>query len=230
MTGAKTTPLIVTASDKSSAEHLAETGALGLTTSTWQVIALVASWMAIGLLTALALRRRGHEFGPNAALGVILGPMFVFLALDMARHRERDEPIRLSTSQEATGPPILVVAVGVVDDPRAASRAVESMGEKMGPIIAAVPVEYEVAERVHGMGEPPPASETLDQMAQAFAPASPGQMMLPGRAETSIPLAVEETGAGMVLLIGSESKSVAPTLEQILEVPVMRIAPHSSSE
>lgn len=229
MTGARTTPLIATTSSQSSAEHVTGAEVLGLATSTWQLIALVASWMAIGLVTALALRKRGHEFGPNAALGVILGPMFVFLALDMARHRERDEPIRLSASPTATGSPILVVAVGDVDDPQAASRAIESMGAS-GPIVTAVPVEYEVAERVHGMGEPAPSSEVLDRIAQAFAPTSTGQMMLPGRAETSIPLAVEETNAGMVVLIGSESSSVAPALEEHVEVPVIRITPGSAPE
>ncbi len=196
---------------------------MGLTTTTLQVILLAGSWMVIGLATAMVLKRRGHEFGPNAALGIILGPIFVFLAFDMVRRRESDKPIRVSESAKSTGQSVLVVVVGELPDPGTDIREVIASVGEFGTVTVAVPVEYEVAERVHGMGKSPPSSEILDEVAEALDDLSPGKMMLPGRVETSIAAGVRETGAELVLLVGSESSSITSELDRKLDIPVVRI-------
>jgi hypothetical protein len=60
------------------------------------VVLLVAVWIVVGFGTAIVLSRRGNGFGPHAALGVVLGPLFIFLALDTIRNREHDQPIETS--------------------------------------------------------------------------------------------------------------------------------------
>lgn len=199
-----------------------EPPALAALSTTSQVLLIVACWIGVGLVTAVFLRRRAHEFPPNAALGIILGPLFLFLAYDMIRRRESEKPIILAPSSEATGPAVLIVAVGDVDEPGAILEAVEELGAT-GPIMAAVPVEYEIAHRVHSLGGSPPPSEQLNQLAGTLARLDPGLMMLPGQVEKSIPLAMKATGADLVLLVGSESDSAALALGQDLQSRVLRV-------
>lgn len=188
----------------------------------WGVALLVALWIAIGLGTAFVLSRRGHEFGPNAALGVVLGPLFVFLALDTVRRREHDQPIELSSSTRSGGEHVLIVAVGDINDPGAAIRALPTSVDELGPITLAIPVEHEVAERVHRMDGPPPLRDELDRIAGAFPNRSPGRMLLPGRLEEAIPIGVRETEADLVVLVGSGASTVSPGLESRLNATVIR--------
>lgn len=192
------------------------------TTNVWQVIGLGALWIGIGLATAWVLRRRGHEFGPNAALGAILGPLFIFLAYDMSRRRESEEPIELARPGESSGPAVLVIAVGELERAEVAVEAITNAVGDAGPVTAAVPVEYEVGERVHDMEAQPPTSPELDGLAEALSQFSPGLMMLPGRIDKSIARGVQKTGAEWVLLIGSDSSAIAPDLEKDLRTNVLR--------
>ena len=87
---------------------------------------------------------------------------------------------------------------------------------------AAVPVEYEVAERVHRFGDNAPPSPALDDLAASLSDYAPGLMMLPGRVDRSIPRGIEETGAELVVIVGTESGSIAPGLEAQLSTQVVR--------
>ena len=186
-----------------------------------QVLLFAACWVGVGLATAFMLRRRAHEFGPNAALGAVLGPVFLFLAYDIVRRREDEMPIELAAPTPSHGPAVLVIAAGDLDDPVAARAAVASVGE-LGPVTAAVPVEYEVAERVHRFGKSPPLSTKLDDLAASLSEYDPGLMMLPGRVDRSIPRGIAETGAEVVIIVGTESDSIAPGLETQLSTHILR--------
>lgn len=39
------------------------------------------AWVAGGVVAAVLMRRRGHDFGLRLALGMILGPLIVLLAV-----------------------------------------------------------------------------------------------------------------------------------------------------
>lgn len=207
----------------SSSYGVVEVGALAfLDTTAGQVSVLVLAWMGIGVVSAAILHMRGHEFRPYAALGAVLGPAFVFLAYDTIRRRESSEPISISVSDRVSGSPILVVAVGDLIDGEPTLAAFDSVAE-VGPVTVAVPVEYEVAERVHEMGGSPPDSSDLSRLAEALDRYTPGLMMLPGPVEKSIPAGVRETGAELVVIVGDDSRSVAPELETVLDTNVIRV-------
>lgn len=198
-------------------------GAIGLLETTGQTVTLVACWVGIGVAAAALLGRRGHEFRSYAALGAVLGPVFVFLAFDVMRRRESERPIRLSfSSASSSGPSVLVVAVGRIRNTSATVGTMRSLGDT-GEVYAAVPTTYEVGERVHRQGDSPPESEDLDDLAFLLASYGPGLMMLPGRLERSVPAAVEETGAATVVLVGEESAAAARELEETLTAKVVRV-------
>jgi hypothetical protein len=186
-----------------------------------QVLLFAACWVGVGLATAVVLRRRAHEFGPNAALGAVLGPVFLFLAYDIVRRREDEMPIEVASPTPSEGAAVLVIAAGDLGDPGTARAAVASVGD-LGSVTAAVPVEYEVAERVHRFGKSPPPSTTLDDLAASLSEYDPGLMMLPGRVDRSIPRGVAETGAEVVVIVGTESDSIAPGLEARLSTHIVR--------
>ena len=85
-----------------------------------------------------------------------------------------------------------------------------------------MPVEYEVAERVHRFGDPAPSSPALEDLAASLSDYAPGLMMLPGRVDRSIPRGVAETGAELVVIVGEESESIAPGLEAQLSTHIVR--------
>lgn len=188
--------------------------------TTW-IVLLVLCWVGIGLATAVVLRRRSHEFGPNAVLGVVLGPLFVFLAYDMVRRRESVEAITLSHPSDASGTSVLVVVVGELEEPDTVVRLLADLDE-VGPVTVAVPVEYEVAQRVHALGGFPPTSDLLDQLAGALSRFAPGKMMLPGPLEKSIPPAAVAGGADIVALVGTDCQTAAPGLEEDLRARLIR--------
>jgi hypothetical protein len=115
-----------------------------------QVLLFAACWVGVGLATAVVLGRRGHEFGPHAALGSVLGPVFLLLAYDIVRRRENEKPIELTSPTSSRGPSVLVVLAGDLHDSGSARAAVASVGVP-GRVTAAVPVEYEVAEGSIGL-------------------------------------------------------------------------------
>lgn len=193
-----------------------------LLTTTSQVLIFGLCWIGVGLATAIFLRRRAHEFPPNAALGIILGPLFIFLAYDMIRRRETEKPIALSPPSDAEGPTVLVVAVGDLEQTGSIAGAIRGLGP-VGPVIAAVPVEYEIAQRVHSLGASPPPSDQLTWLANELAEFEPGLMMLPGQVEKSIPSALKTTGSELVLLVGSESQSAASALGENVPTRVVSV-------
>lgn len=212
-----------THSDAAQVGEALESPVLGIFSNTTSLVVLfVLCWVGVGLTTAVLLRRRAHEFGPNAALGVVLGPLFVFLAYDMIRRRETEEPITLSHPADTQGLSVLVVLVGELERPDAALQVMDDL-EQVGSVIAAVPVEYEVAQRVHTLGGFPPTSDRLDELAATLDRFSPGKTMLPGPVAKSIPSATRAIGADLVLLVGSEGQSAAPGLEEDLRSQVIRV-------
>lgn len=215
-----TTPRPGISSEPTPIVELLEHPTPALLSTTSQVLIFGLCWIGIGLATAIYLRRRAHEFPPNAALGIILGPLFIFLAYDMIRRRETEKPIALSPPSNAEGSTVLVVAVGDLEQPGAVLEAVRGLGP-VGPIIVAVPVEYEIAQRVHSLGASPPPSDQLTQLAKVLAEFEPGLMMLPGQVEKSIPSALKTTGSEMVLLVGSESQAAASALGEDVQTRVV---------
>ncbi len=197
-------------------------GVFGLVNTAGQTFTLLACWVGVGLAAAAVLGRRGHEFRPYAALGAVLGPMFLFLAYDAIRRRESEQPIRLSSASASTSPPVLVVAVGSIEDPASTVDAVQSLGD-IRDVLAAVPTTYEVGDRVRHHGQSPPGSGDLEALASILGPLQPGLLMLPGPLEKSLPVAVDETGASAVVLVGGASTAVAPELEETLAARVVRI-------
>lgn len=53
--------------------------------ATRYLLVIAAMWVAIGLVVACLLRRRGHAFYPWFALGTTLGPSIECLAIERAR-------------------------------------------------------------------------------------------------------------------------------------------------
>ena len=49
------------------------------------IVLIVVAWVTTGVVTAIVMRRRGHDFGFWLALGSVLGPFIVPSAIERAR-------------------------------------------------------------------------------------------------------------------------------------------------
>ncbi|MFE7765344.1 universal stress protein [Streptomyces sp. NPDC057438] len=106
----------------------------------------VGVWIAIGLLTAWWMARRGHRHWWWLVMGAIFGPVLAVVAGE----RVQQHPERLSRVEAgARGPGALRVLVGV-DGSKESQAALELAVELLGPyvesLVAAEVVGYDAAE------------------------------------------------------------------------------------
>ncbi len=88
------------------------------------VVALVLTWLAGGLVAAVAMRRSGGDFRIWLGMGVVLGPLAGWLALDRLRHLPARRPI----AREEFHPGQLDVLVGIDGSASAVSAARAALG------------------------------------------------------------------------------------------------------
>jgi nucleotide-binding universal stress UspA family protein len=109
------------------------------------VLGIGITWVAIGLLLAIVMGRRGHNSFGWLVIGILLGPLAVVLALT-ARGQEALRPARLRPGSRSLGGPGTVdVLVGYDGSPEslAALDAVpELFGERLGRVTVATVVTY----------------------------------------------------------------------------------------
>ena len=100
-------------------------GGLGEPTPVFGVGFLLV-WVTSGLVPALVVKRRGHDFRSAAALGFVFGPLFIPLAMQAMRNREDERPILLSSGRHGGGP--MDVLVGLVGPAASAPSVIPILG------------------------------------------------------------------------------------------------------
>ena len=190
------------------------------------VVMFGVGWVACGLAAAWVLWRRGHEFVPNAVVGGVLGPLFVFLAYDAVRYREPRQVLELVPP---TGADCLLVAVaGEVSDAdlvRVRAFVDDYLGD--GAVVVGAVVPFESVEHFLDRG-PDAVPASLVRLAESLAGLEPGQLLLPGLAEEAIVLG-GGVGAARVLVCGSKAGGLVARLEARLSIPVVDLEPVSAT-
>jgi nucleotide-binding universal stress UspA family protein len=110
------------------------------------VIAIGASWLAIGVALAIVMGRRGHNGFGWLVMGAIMGPLAVAFAIDAGRHDEQlhPEPLTPRRSQERPRGPVNVL-VGYDGSPEAIAAleaATVLLGTRAGRVTVATVVPY----------------------------------------------------------------------------------------
>lgn len=82
----------------------------------------LAAWVSVGLVTACVMRRAGHEFGPLAAMALVLGPLLIPLAVRMDREWRQKPAVRVLWEGVPGAGPVAVV-IGLVGSAQGAAAS-----------------------------------------------------------------------------------------------------------
>ena len=167
--------------------------------------ALLVAWACTGVLTAYLLRRRGHDFAPAAVLGVVFGPLFIPLALDAVRHRERAvRPVRLSPGVPAGGPVDVLIGLDDGADPVAPVQvALGLLGARIGRLTLARAVDFESAESDDWFDAKGAAALELELTSVLLPWHAPSTVLLPGDPAKALLAHAADDGYHLVVVVAS---------------------------
>lgn len=113
-------------------------------------VIFIVAWVVIGLVTGLWMIRRGHD--PRwMAIAVMLGPVFVPVAVERVERRPRlatsgPDGVPVPRSETLDGPRVLVGLDGSPESERALTTALGILGSRCGMLVLAEVVCYEATE------------------------------------------------------------------------------------
>ena len=158
------------------------------------------AWVTAGLLTAVILNRRGHEFRSAAALGVVFGPLFIPLVRQAMRRRRDDtatDSIAGSGGSARRGP--VDVLIGLLAPAASVTSVIpilETLGDRLGRLTVARVLTF---ESFHDEEDRNRAALELGCAELFLADYGPSTVFVPGHPGTA--LAAHATEAGYDLLI-----------------------------
>lgn len=189
----------------------------------WHEALFVATWMTVGAAAVLALRRRGHDLRSLLGLGLVLGPLFVPLAVEFVRRREpATAPITVAAGDdERHGRRAYVLVLG---DPQRAADALPVLRrmDDVGNVTVVGLIDFESAQRATWDEAKAVTSERLHQAALALREFTPGRALAPGRLDTamaSLPL----TSDDVVVVVGDAATGSLQRVGNAAGVPVIRV-------
>ncbi|HZJ28160.1 MAG TPA: universal stress protein [Acidimicrobiia bacterium] len=208
--------------------------------ATTALLLVLVAWVTIGVIAAVFMGRRGHAPFSWGALGAVLGPLVIPLALgDVKREREA-HAVTLSKGESGSGPVDVLVGIDGSQAALAAlTAALDLLGDRVGSITLAAVLDYDTAQSDRPWSE-------RDHAEAALADAAELATQRTGRAPTTTVLAgvpahaladhAVEAGAEL-LAIGSRGHgatkavlgSVATHLAASAPIPVLVFAERSPS-
>lgn len=168
--------------------------------------AFLVAWVATGLVTAYVLRRRGHDMRPTAALGLVLGPLFIPLARGIVREREALAPARvLSGGRRSRGSVDVVVGLlGPGERVGDVRPVLDLLGDCLGRVTVAAAVDYESAASDDWCGAKLRAVVELEVAAALLADRwEAATVLVPGRPDRASVRYASDTGHDLVVLAGA---------------------------
>ena len=200
-----------------------------------------AIWVVIGLLTGIAMGRRGHSWFGWTVIGCVLGPLVIPVALSSAG-RPHDAPaIRLAPGEAGSGSHQVIVGIdGSAESLAAVQSAIDLLGDDIGVFTLAAVVDIDTA-RPDGTGEDQRQAQAALAEAAQVAYEKLGRaaetILLTGAPAPALLGHATATGAEL-LAIGSRGRgasrrllgSVATQLAANAPVPVLVVGRHDRPE
>lgn len=151
-------------------------------------LAAWAVWMFAGAVVALVMRRRGYGLAGWFVLGVLLGPLVIFLTADVAEHRRRTGARVLEAGVREPG--AVDVLVGI--DDTAGSRlalhsALDVLGANVGRLTLATVLDYDTAASPESWSGDDQAIARLESIAAELGDRRPALVLLAGDAADQLP-------------------------------------------
>ncbi len=111
--------------------------------ATQALFIVMAVWAVIGLVAAVVMRRRGHHLFAWGAVGVLLGPLVIPLAISSVRSDAPSEAV-IEAGEPGIGPVDVLIAVdGSPEAKGAMYSAVELFAERLGRVALATVLDFD---------------------------------------------------------------------------------------
>ena len=181
-----------------------------------EILVVVASiWLAIGLVLAIVMGRRGHNGFEWLVLGTVLGPLGVVLAVDAGRHHERLAPDVLASGglvagSTGSGPGPVDVLVGFDGSPESAAAmdaVVGLLGERIGRLTVATVVPFGDVK-----AEERQARAGLGRLAGRIPGREPTLEVLHGHPSAALRQCAIESGYDLVV-VGTRGAGITKTIQ-----------------
>lgn len=193
-----------------------------------EIVLIVALWVATGVVTALVMRRRGHALSVWLALGSVLGPFIIPLAIERARFHEA-----AAASSDVIATPIkrgfdVVAGIDNSDEAFAAvEAALELFGASMTTLTLVTVLDYDAQSAAAGLELREKAQAVLDEIAANVDVGFVRTHILFGRADHELAEYARTHGAELIV-VGARGHgasealfgSITSRLVGVCEVPV----------
>jgi nucleotide-binding universal stress UspA family protein len=184
---------------------------------------VVAGWMAMGLVAALLMGRRGHDPFRWWVLGAVFGPLVLILAIEGVLAERESPAATIEQGREGEGPIRVLVGIDGSAESLASLRAVTAvLGPRIGRLTLATVVPFD------GTLPETDAGQVMIEAARVVADFHPTTVVLHGEPAHELGAFAEREGFD-VLVVGNRGRGISRMLtgsvaSQLLStdmVPVM---------
>lgn len=177
-----------------------------------ELIVILAFWVMIGVVTAFVMRRRGHDFAVWLALGSVLGPFIIPLAIGRARYYEhsgaRSGGIETPTRRGFD----VVAGIDGSDEATAAlEAAIELFGDSITTLTLVTVLDYDAQSAAAGLEPREKAQAMLDEVAFDVDVGFVRTQILFGRADRELAEYARTHGAELIV-VGTRGQGASEAL------------------
>lgn len=165
------------------------------------LLIVAAVWVAIGIICAFVMRRRGHDFYVWLALGTVLGPLVIPLAIERARfHGVVDRRSETIPTPLRSGFDVVAGVDGSDESLGAVNSALELFGDSITSLTLATVLDYDSESAAAGTEPREQAREILDKAAVAIDLDFVRTEILYGRADRALAEFARTHGAELIVV------------------------------
>lgn len=180
--------------------------------TTRYLIAVAIIWVGVGMVTAFVMRRRGHDFSVWLALGTVLGPLIVPLALERARYHGAVEQVSASMPSPPPGGLDVLAGVDGSEESVAAIRsALDLFGDSITSLTVATVLDYDSESNAAGEEPKDNARAMLDDVTSALAVEGAQTAILFGRADRALAEYARTHGVELIV-VGTRGRGATEAL------------------
>lgn len=177
-----------------------------------QIVMILILWIATGVLTAFVMRRRGHDFAVWLALGSVLGPFIIPLAIGRARYHQaavaRSETIETPIRH---GFDVVAGVDGSDEAAAAVEAAIELFGDSITTLTLATVLDYDAESAAAGIESREKAQSLLEEIASRADVGFVRTQLLFGRADRELAAYARTHGAELIV-VGARGHGTSETL------------------
>ncbi len=166
-----------------------------------ELVIVAAVWVAIGVVCAFVMRRRGHDFYVWLALGTVLGPLVVPLAIERARfHDSLDRRTEGIPTPPKSGFDVVAGIDGSEESMTAIRSALDLFGDSLTSLTIVTVLDYDSESSAAGTEPREQAQAMLDEAAERTGMDFVRTEILYGRADRAIDEFARTHGAELIVV------------------------------